>query len=143
MEYILDANLLMSFLISGKARHKNLVRLFRFRTPEFVLVEVKKYEQLILSKTKLSEEELRAYSLEIFQELTILPEYFLSEEHSLKAAQMLEKVDTKDAPYLALSLQLDVALVTKDKALHEGLRKQGYRKILLFDDFLKKWNILE
>lgn len=50
---------------------------------------------------------------------------------------MLEKIDPKDIHYLALSLQLGFVLLTRDKPLQRGLRKQGYRNVVLFEDFLK------
>jgi len=136
-DFVIDANVLISFLISGKASHKCILRSFRFVAPEFILSEVKQYEQEIFTKTKQSEAQLRSYTLDIFGELTILPDYFTEIENLLSASQMLEKIDPKDIQYLALSLQLDLALLTRDKPLYKGLRKQGYRKIMLFENFLK------
>jgi predicted nucleic acid-binding protein len=61
----------------------------------------------------------------------------LPAKHLLLASKMLEKIDPKDIQYLGLSLQLDLILLTRDKPLYKGLRKQGYRKVILFEDFLK------
>lgn len=133
----MDANVLISFLISGKASYKNILQGFHFLAPEFILSEVKQYEQEIFTKTKQNEEQLRNYTLGVFGELTVLPSYFTETENLLLASQMLEKIDPKDIHYLALSLQLDLVLLTRDKPLYKGLRKQGYRKVMLFEDLLK------
>ncbi len=137
LDFVIDANVLISFLISGKASHRNILRSFQFLAPEFILSEVKQYEQEIFTKTKQSEAQLRTYTLGVFGELTILPDYFTELENLLLASQMLEKIDPKDIHYLALSLQLKLVLLTRDKPLYKGLRKQGYRKVMLFEDFLK------
>lgn len=43
----------------------------------------------------------------------------------------------KDISYVSLAMQLDLLLLTRDNPLHEGLRKQGFKKVMLFDDFLR------
>ncbi len=136
-DFVIDANVLISFLISGKSSYKSILRGFHFFSPEFLLSEIREYEHEIFAKTKMSEEQLRSYTLDVFQELTFLPEYFAEAKNLHSAQQMLEKIDPKDTHYLALSLQLDMVLLTRDKPLYKGLRKQGYRKIMLFEDFLK------
>jgi predicted nucleic acid-binding protein len=45
---------------------------------------------------------------------------------------LLDKIDLKDAIYVALAMQLDLPLLTRDNPLYEGLRKQGFRKVMLF-----------
>jgi predicted nucleic acid-binding protein len=137
-EYVIDAKVLISFLIAGKASYKSILRSYRFHAPEFILAEIKQYEPVIFSKTKLSETQLRNYTLDVFREITILPDYFIETENLLKAIQLLEKIDPKDAHYLALSLQSGFVLLTRDKPLHRGLRKLGYRDVVLFEDFLKE-----
>lgn len=137
LDFVIDANVLISFLISGRASHRTILQEFHFLAPEFILTEVKLYEREIFAKTKLEEAQLRVYTLGIFGELTILPDYFTETENLLIASQMLEKIDPKDIQYLALTLQLDRMLLTRDKPLYKGLRKQGYRKVMLFEDFLK------
>ena len=137
LDYIVDANVIISFLISGRASHKSILRNFRFLAPEFILSEIKEYEQVVFGKTKLNNEQLRSYTLDIFRELTILPSYFPNPATLLSSQKMLEKIDPKDTQYLALSLQLDLILLTRDKPLYRGLQKKGYKKVMLFDDFLR------
>jgi predicted nucleic acid-binding protein len=90
-DYVIDANVLISFLISGKASHKNILRSFHFLAPEFILTEVKQYQQEIFTKTKQSESQLRTYTLGVFGELTVLPDYFTELENLLLTSKMLEK----------------------------------------------------
>ncbi|MDX2248031.1 MAG: PIN domain-containing protein [Bacteroidia bacterium] len=54
-----------------------------------------------------------------------------------KTEILLEKIDPKDMAYVALAMQLDLPLLTRDNPLYEGLRKQGFRKVILFENFLR------
>jgi predicted nucleic acid-binding protein len=73
----------------------------------------------------------------VFSQLTILPQYVLEQEIVEKSQTLLEKIDRKDITYVALAMQLDLPLLTRDNPLYEGLRKQGFRKVMLFEDFLQ------
>ncbi|MDP5168817.1 MAG: PIN domain-containing protein [Bacteroidia bacterium] len=136
-EYVLDANILMSMLMSGKADYRPLLSFFTFILPEFVLVEVEKYSEVIKQKSRLSDTELLQWTYFVFSQLAILPRYALQQESLAKAEELLRNVDLKDVPYVALSMQVDLPLLTRDKLLYDGLRKQGFRKVQLFEDFLK------
>jgi predicted nucleic acid-binding protein len=60
------------------------------------------------------------------------------DEHNIAtAARLLEKIDMKDLSYLALAMQLERPLLTRDAALYKGLRKQGFKNVIMFDDFLR------
>jgi len=83
-------------------------------------------------------DELLRWSYFVFSKLTILPRYTLSQESIDKSVKLLENIDLKDTAYVALAMQLDLILLTRDKPLYEGLRKQGFRKVILFEDFLEK-----
>jgi predicted nucleic acid-binding protein len=64
----------------------------------------------------------------VFSQLTILPKYTFTKESLEKSLKLLSKIDIKDVAYVALAIQLDLPLLTRDIALYEGLRKQGFRK---------------
>ncbi len=135
--YVLDANILMSMLISGNAGYKPILEYYDFYLPEFVLVEVEKYKSQLLLRTKMNEEEFMKWSILVFSKITLLPNYILSPESLEKSNILLADIDIKDAAYVALAIQLDLPLLTRDKPLANGLRKKGFRRVTLFDDFLR------
>ena len=137
-DHVIDANILMSILISGKASYKPLLTFYNFILPDFVLVEVEKYRHVLKNKSKLKDDEFLQWTYFVFSQVTVLPQYVLNDESLEKAKKLLDKVDLKDVPYVALAMQLDLPLLTRDVPLSEGLRKQGFRKVLLFEDFLQK-----
>ena len=95
-DYVLDANILMSMLISGKADYRPLLAFFNFILPDFVMVEVEKYSDVIKSKCRLNESELLQWTYLVFSHLTILPQYVLQRESLVKAESLLKSVDPKD-----------------------------------------------
>ena len=50
MRYVIDANVLMGALISGKSVYKTVFGTFDLIMPDFGLVEIEKYRQTIFSK---------------------------------------------------------------------------------------------
>lgn len=136
-DFVIDANILMSILISGKASYKPLLRYYNFILPDFVLVEVEKYQNVLKTKTKMQNDEFLQWTYFVFSQITILPQYVLTEESLEKSKRLLSKIDLKDVTYVALAMQLDLPLLTRDNPLCEGLRKQGFRKVMLFEDFLR------
>jgi predicted nucleic acid-binding protein len=136
-DFVIDANILMSILISGKASYKPLLTYYNFILPDFVLVEVEKYKNILRTKTKMQDDEFLQWTYFVFSQITILPQYALNEESIEKSKKLLDKIDFKDVTYVALAMQLDLPLLTRDNLLYEGLRKQGFRKVMLFEDFLR------
>lgn len=135
--FVVDANVLMSILISGKAGYRPILSFYNFIFPDFVLVEIDKYKDVLKHKTKMSETQFTEWSYFVFANLTILPQYVLEKNILEKSERLLKKIDLKDISYVALAMQLDLPLLTRDNPLYQGLRKQGFRKIIMFDYFLK------
>jgi predicted nucleic acid-binding protein len=136
-KYVIDANILMSMLISGNASNKPILEFYDFYLPEFVLVEIEKYKSQLLSRTKMNEDEFFKWSILVFSKITVLPNYILSLESLEKSNLLLNDIDIKDTAYLALAIQLDLPLLTRDKPLLTGLKKKGFRRVTMFDDFLR------
>ena len=66
-----------------------------------------------------------------------MPTYLIEDEAKQKAIKLVEDIDVKDVSYVALSIQLDLTLLTRDIPLYECLRKKGFRNVQLFDVFLR------
>lgn len=126
-DYIIDANVLMSIIISGKAIYKPLLDYYNFIIPEFALVEIDKYRNLIFEKSKMQSNELITYSYSVFSSITILPNYVMDDEIMKTAIELVKEVDIKDVSYVSLAMQLDLVLLTRDKSLIEGIRKKKFK----------------
>jgi len=137
-EYVLDANIIFSGLLSGKNLYRKIFENFIFYTPDFALNEIQNYQEQILKKTKLNKIELQEFTLFIFSKLIVAPEFYISNESRQKAYNLCKDIDIKDVIYVALSIELKCPLITRDKPLYNGLIAQGYTNILLFDNFISQ-----
>jgi predicted nucleic acid-binding protein len=102
--YIIDANIVFSALISGKEAYFKLFSLHQFYLPDYALQELEKYRQVILKKRKTDNETFKSKLLSLFSLITIVPD-----------------------------IELDMTLVTRDIKLHDGLLGKGFENVILFD----------
>ncbi len=135
-DYILDTNVIMSMLISGKASYRPIVMFNRFVTIDYLFNEIDEYKMTIFEKTKLERNQLIEYTNQILSKVTVLPRYVVNDENLKKAAALTKDVDFDDVWFVALSLEYNLTLLTCDVKLFKGLRKKGFEKIMLFDQFL-------
>jgi len=135
-EFVVDANVLISIMISGKSSYKPILTYFDFYSPDFVFEEIEKYKLVIFERTKLKIEELQQFAFFVFNQVSVIPRIVISDEAIEKAIELTKDVDVKDLSYVALAIELDCVLLTRDKALIKGVKRKGFRKIMTFEDFL-------
>ena len=137
--FILDVNIIFSGVLSKKEIYRRLFSEFVLYTPDFALIELSKYREVILKKSpKINEEDLKNFTLFIFSKLVVIPDYLISYESYCKAAKLVESIDKKDVAYVALAVEFDMPLLTRDKALFEGLMAQRFENIIMFDDLIRE-----
>jgi predicted nucleic acid-binding protein len=139
LRYIIDANILLSILISGKSQYINLLSLFEFILPDFALVEINLHKDVVMSKTKLDQVQFRNYSYTIFSLLKFIPSFIHQDISVANAVKLCTPIDIKDISYVSLDLDSNLTLLTRDEKLYKGLRKQGFKNVELFENFLSKY----
>ena len=138
-DYILDTNVIMSILISGKSSYKPIVMFNRFVTIDYIFKEIEEYKETIFDRSKLERNQLVDYTNQILSKIPVLPRYVVREENIKMASELTKDIDFNDIWFIALSLEYDLTLLTRDVKLFNGLIKKGFKKIMLFDQFLKKF----
>ena len=138
-EYVLDVNILFSAIISGKEFYREILTKNRFYLPDFALDELRKYENILILRTKLTLPKLKEYTLLLFDKLIITPQFIISTGNILKAYGICRDTDVQDTLYVALSLEMNAPFITRDKELYDGLKVNGFDSVILFNDFLKDW----
>ncbi|MCF8247316.1 MAG: hypothetical protein K9J37_19835 [Saprospiraceae bacterium] len=53
------------------------------------------------------------------------------------AFQLCKEVDEKDTAYLALAIEFDIELVSKDDELVAHLRSNGFQKVITLTEFFR------
>ena len=113
-------------------RNNSIIDIFRvleIYVPDFIFVELSKYQEKIIKKTKMKEE-FTSFVRDLFSELNVIPKLAITQQSYEKALQLCSDIDPKDTAYLALSIELDIPLWFNDKKLIEGLMNKGYKKII-------------
>jgi len=118
MELVIDANILMAALISTKGKTYDLIfndRITLF-APEFLMEEINKYRDEILSKSGLSLDEFELVMLMIGSRIE-----FISKSEYIQFISKAEEIspDPNDAEYFELALKYKCAIWTNDKKLKE------------------------
>ena len=136
MKIVLDSNVLFSALISGKDLYIDIFRSLEIYTPDFIFIELSKYDERILKKTRLSEE-FSFFVKELFSQITVIPKFVISKESYQKAFSLCNNIDPKDTPFVSLAIDLNLPLWTNDKKLIDGLLKKGFSKIVTTEEIFK------
>lgn len=136
MNFILDANILFSCLISGKKIYIDLITGNKCFAPDFILNEINKYEERILKKKGIKVD-FKEYVKEVFTHLIIIPKLAIGQETWKAAYDLCSDIDVKDTAYVALSIEFDMPLLTRDKKLFKGLKDKQFENIILFDQYLE------
>ena len=140
MRFVFDANILMAILIGGRSFHKVIQETFDIITTDFALIEIDKYSKIIVEKSKLDWSTHSQYAQFVFSNITVVPRYLIEFDTIEKANQLIADIDPKDISYLALAIQTDSILITRDKPIVEASRRKGFRRIMLFDEFIKLYS---
>ena len=138
MDYVVDANVLISMLISGRASYYTLAKSYRLYTPDYALLELETYRSVVLVKSSLQTTEVRSFMRRLFPWLRIIPSLAIDPDNLERAKRLTHRIDPKDEAYVALALQTGATLLSRDKALVNGVRKNGFRQIVMFDHFLRE-----
>lgn len=140
MRFVFDANILMAILIGGRAFHKVILETLDVITPDFALIEIDKHSGVIIEKSKLDWPAHVQYAHFVFSTVAIVPRYLVESDSIEKANYLIGDTDPKDVSYLALAIQTESILVTRDKPIVDVARRKGFRRIMLFEEFIRLYS---
>jgi predicted nucleic acid-binding protein len=131
---VVDTNILFSALHSDSPSVRKILnnKSFNFFSPNFIFRELFKYKEKMLKNSKLSETEMEEVLGILLQKLNFINENHISLANWIEAYKLCHQIDEKDTPFVALSLELDAELWTRDQELKNGLLTKGF--IHFFDE---------
>ena len=125
-----DANIILSALLSGKPSIILFDGRFQFITTEFTIDEVRKYLPKLAEKLDIPQEELSSLLERL--PISIYKRGFYDAELKI-SGEMIGKIDKKDIEILALTLKFGTYLWSQDR----DFEKCGYSKILKTHNFIE------
>ncbi|MFN0034155.1 MAG: PIN domain-containing protein [Saprospiraceae bacterium] len=125
---IVDFNKIFSALLHPNAPVQSLLQSesIRFFAPNYLINELFRHKERVLSFSKLSPLELDEILEKCLENLRFYPLAEIKEENRQLAYELTHDVDLKDLPYVALTLELDGLLWTGDKKLKTALLAKGF-----------------
>ncbi len=135
-KYVIDANVLFSAFISGKDVYTLLFSAYTVYVPDFAFLELEKYKQRLLKKTKLTEDKFQEFVLRLLNNVIVIPNLLLSQASLTRANELCKDIDEKDTVYIAATLELDLTLITSDKRLYSGLKARDFSQVMLLGDVI-------
>ncbi len=131
---VVDTNIIFSSLRSkdSQTRTKLLSSHHILYTPNFLIVEIFRHKERILQKAKTDEDEVYEFLNKILHKIHFVNEALIGIENFITAYHLCKDVDEKDTPFVALTLEMEALLWTRDQELKEGLRNKGFDRF--FDE---------
>ena len=131
MKFVIDTNMLFSFFKPDSFTKKLINNsFFELISPDYALIELKKYANLIIKKNKISKNKFNEYLNSLKQTVKFLPQKdytkFLSNAKEITP-------DIKDADFLALCLKENSILWSNDNLL----KNQDKVKVLSTEEIVR------
>ncbi len=125
---IVDTNILFAAMRSANSRLRVILDRtdLKFYTPNFLVVEIFKHKEKILKKSKASEDEIYEFLNQLLRKVQFVSEENLSLGNIIQAYKLCNEIDEKDTLFVALTLELEGELWTRDEVLKAGLIKKGF-----------------
>lgn len=117
MIVVVDTNIIFSALLNPKGTISDLLfnseASFTFVAPDFINVELDKYEEKIIKYSKLNVKELKELRALLMKKIQLINHNFIENSTWNKAFKLVADIDEKDTPFVALTLEIDGVLLDK------------------------------
>jgi len=134
---IVDTNILFSILLRKSSKFRDILfsdaEEISFYCCRFSIVELFKHKEKLLKYSKLSEEEMLEVCYSILKRMRFFEEQTIADDSIKQAHELCKEVDEKDTAFVALTIELNGRLWTKDDELKNGLKKKGFDKFFEID----------
>jgi predicted nucleic acid-binding protein len=128
MIIIVDANIIISAMINP---YSNIVKILLsewksidFLIPEYAIQETLTQKHKLANEFNISDNLFESFIKHLNDVALIYSQEFISDKDFAKANEIVEKIDPKDAIYVAFSLALDALIWTGDLKLFKALRRK-------------------
>jgi len=136
MNLVIDTNIFLSALIKdGLTRDIIINSPFNLFIPEQELIEIKRYEELIIDKSKINKGDLIDLIRKLLRYITIIRNDNIA-KYKCKADEIIGKIDGDDIPFIAAAISLNCPIWSDDK----HFQKQKEIKIFTTNEILKIYN---
>ena len=139
MKFIIDSNILLSALIKDSTTRKVIVKSgWDFYYPEMSFHEVRKYKELVLKKSGMSEKDYNKLLECILRHIIIVPDEIIINELE-EAKNVIAHIDPGDVVFVATKLSILDSIIWSDDS---DFDKQVKVKVLKSEQVIELFNSL-
>lgn len=140
MRFIIDTNILLSALIKNSTTRKIIVKSgWNFYYPEMSFHEVRKYKDLVLKKSGMTEDNYNTLLDLILEHINILPDERIMNNLE-EAKKVIGHIDPDDVVFFATKLSVSNSIIWSDDS---GFDKQDKVKVLKSGEVVKLFETLD
>ncbi len=129
MNIVVDTNIVFSALMSPAGNVSDILMNsaspIQFFSPKFLEFELEKYEEKILKYSGITRNELQELKRMITPKIYFIDHDLIQQNTWNQAKTLTQDIDEKDAPFVALTIELNALLWTGDKKLIKGLKRKS------------------
>lgn len=134
MIVVVDTNIVFSGILNPEGTISDLLLNssdnLDFFAPTAIILELEKHHKKLLRISGYSKNDINFLKRILLKKIEIIDLESIAPSTWEKAIELVKGVDEFDAPFIALSLELDSPLWTGDKNLTKGMAKKGIDWIL-------------
>lgn len=129
---VVDSNIIFSSLLSknSSTREKLANSNYAFYAPKFLFVEIFKHKERILKRSSASEDDVLEFLSTALHNLHFITEDLISTSAYVQAYELCKDIDEKDTPFIALAMELNCDIWTRDEELKNGLILKGFNRFI-------------
>lgn len=137
MKIIIDSNVLLSALIRDSTTRKILVNSnWQFYYPEMSFHEIRKYKELVINKSGMTEEEYSTLLSKLLEYINLIPDEKIIENLN-QAKNIMLKIDPDDVAFISACLSVKESVIWSDDSDFE---KQDKIKVLKTKEIINIFN---
>ncbi len=141
MILVVDTNIVFSGILSPEGTISDLLLnsgdSFTYYAPSAIIDELDKHHKKLVKLSGLSDSEIRFLRRILLRKIELIDLESIRSTTWKNAFELTGDVDEFDAPFIALSLELEASLWTGDKKLIKGLKTKGIEWILDTNQIIK------
>lgn len=141
MILVVDTNIVFSGILSPEGTISDLLLnstdSFTFYAPSAIIDELDKHHKKLVKISGLSDSEIQFLRRMLLRKIELIDLESIRSTTWENALELTGNVDEFDAPFIALSLELEAPLWNGDKKLIKGLKTKGIEWILDTNQIIK------
>lgn len=125
---VVDTNIIFSALRLQYSALRDVLadEQYQFYAPKFLIVEIFKHKEKLLKNNSQQEDDLIEYLNALLHRIQFVNEDVIGIGNYMEAYRLCKDIDLKDMPFVALALELDCPLWTRDQPIRQGLVPRGF-----------------